>query len=111
MLPRFDVEHEYLYVNGELDIDAIYAKQKRKRIAGYDLHDIEMLAPEGSHALDSYVNRQGVKIKDFSSGEEKAKKYVAVINTDKTQEIIRLELNSEILEDVRRIAPRRVSLM
>lgn len=111
VLPRFDVEYEYLYVNGELDIDAIYAKQKRKRIAGYDLHDIEMLAPEGSHALDSYVNRQGVKIKDFSSGEEKAKKYVAVINTDKTQEIIRLELNSEILEDVRRIAPRRVSLM
>ena len=29
-LPRLDVEYEYLYVNGELDIDAIYSKQKRE---------------------------------------------------------------------------------
>ena len=24
VVPKFDVEYEYLYVNGELDIDAIY---------------------------------------------------------------------------------------
>ena len=29
---RFDLEFEYLYVNGDLDIDKIMAKQKRKRV-------------------------------------------------------------------------------
>ena len=28
--PAFDLEFEYLYVNGELDIDKIMSKQKRK---------------------------------------------------------------------------------
>ena len=31
VVPKFDVEYEYLYVNGELDIDAIYSRQKRKK--------------------------------------------------------------------------------
>ena len=29
-LPALDLEYEYLYVNGELDIDKIMSKQKRK---------------------------------------------------------------------------------
>ena len=28
LLPKLEVEYEYLYVNGDLDIDAIYSKQK-----------------------------------------------------------------------------------
>ena len=30
LFKRFDLEFEYLYVNGDLDIDKIMAKQKRK---------------------------------------------------------------------------------
>ena len=37
IFPLFHVEYEYLIVNKELDIDAIYAQQKRKTVAKYDL--------------------------------------------------------------------------
>ena len=32
-IPKLSVEFEYLYVNGELDIDRIYSQSRRKRAA------------------------------------------------------------------------------
>ncbi|MCD8021842.1 MAG: DUF6106 family protein [Lachnospiraceae bacterium] len=108
--PRMDVEWEYLYVNGELDIDAIYSKQKRKRVASFDMEHLEVLAPEKSHALDSYMTRQGTKIDDYTSKKEPQKSYILVFNEEKGQKIIAVELDDEILNDIRRIAPRKVNL-
>lgn len=110
-LPKLEVEYEYLYVNGELDIDAIYSKQKRKRIAGYDMTELEILAPDKSHALDSYLNQSGVKVRDFTSGDPKVKSYILIFSKENKREIIKAELDDVILTDVRRIAPRKVNLM
>ena len=43
-LPSLDLEYEYLYVNGELDIDKIMSKQKRKRVGSYDMKKVEIVA-------------------------------------------------------------------
>ena len=108
-LPRLDVEYEYLYVNGELDIDAIYSKQKRKRIAGYDMAELEILAPSTSHALDSYVNQKDVKVRDFTSRNPQAQSYTLVFNKESKRDVVMVELNDVILNDIRRIAPRKVN--
>ncbi len=110
VLPKLDVEYEYLYVNGELDIDAIYSRQKRKRIASYDMQELELMAPTKSHALDSYVNGQGVKIKDFTSGRPDQKSYTLVLNKEKGREIIQVEFDDDVVNDIRRISPRKVNL-
>lgn len=110
-LPKLEVEYEYLYVNGELDIDAIYSKQKRKRIASYDMADLEILAPEKSHALDSYLNQNNVKVRDFTSRSPEAKSYTLIFSKENKREIIKAELDDVILNDIRRIAPRKVNLM
>ena len=57
-IPKLSVEFEYLYVNGELDIDRIYSQSRRKRAASYELSNMEILAPYQSHQLDSYKNNQ-----------------------------------------------------
>ena len=44
---RLDLEYEYLYVNGDLDIDKIMGKQKRKRVFSMNVNDMELLAPRG----------------------------------------------------------------
>lgn len=110
VLPKLDVEYEYLYVNGELDIDVIYSRQKRKRIDSYDMQELELMAPTKSHALDSYVNGQGVKIKDFTSGRPDQKSYTLVLNKEKGREIIRVEFDDVVVNDIRRISPRKVNL-
>ena len=103
LIPRLDVEYEYLYVNGELDIDVIYSKQKRKKVASY-----EVIAPANSHALDSYKSE---KVRDFTSGKNAKNEYIAIYNKDGKRDAIKVELNDTILNDMRRMAPRKVNLM
>ena len=56
IFPRFQTEWEYQYVNGELDVDRIINKAKRKRMASYDISKAELIAPAASHRLDYYNN-------------------------------------------------------
>ncbi len=110
VFPRFDVEYEYLYVNGSFDIDVIYARQKRKKAASYDLNDMEFLAPAQSHALDSYKNGGDIKLRDFTSGNPEVKSYILVFNREKQRELVKMELDDEVIRDIRRLAPRKVDL-
>ena len=64
---RIYIEYEYLYLDKTFSVDKITNKSKRKKIAEYSLENMEVLAPIGSHHLDSYENRQGIKGMDFSS--------------------------------------------
>ena len=99
-LPALDLEYEYLYVNGELDVDKIMSKQKRKRVGSYDMKKVELVAPRNSHELDSFRNRKDLKVHDYSSMEENAKNFVMVINGEKGMELIYFDQNEAILKDM-----------
>ena len=62
IFPRFQTEWEYQYVNGELDVDRIINKAKRKRMASYDISKAELIAPAASHRFDYYNNNQKLKV-------------------------------------------------
>ncbi|MGN0355389.1 MAG: DUF6106 family protein [Muricoprocola sp.] len=108
LILSFDVEYEYLYVNGELDVDKVMSKQKRKRIYSCDVKDLVVMAPVNSHELDAYRNRQEIKKKDFSSGEPDSKAYGMVIKTEKGMDYVLFEPNDTILKDMKRLSPREV---
>ena len=72
--------------------------------------ELDILAPSDSHAIDSYKNKQGVKINDYTSLDPQVKSYLLVFNKEKGQEMIRVELEDSIISDIRRIAPRKVNL-
>lgn len=107
-MPGLDLEFEYLYVNGELDIDKIMSKVKRKRVGSFDIGKAEMVAPVKSHELDYYRQSKDLKVVDCSSGEENANVYGMVIKDEKGMKLVLFEPNQEILDDMRRIAPRKV---
>ena len=108
IVPGFDLEYEYLYVNGELDIDKIMSKQKRKKCASYDMYLLEIMAPSNSQALDSYRNKKDIKIRDFTSRKQDVLSYTLIFNLEKGQELVKVELDEAIVGDIRRIAPRKV---
>lgn len=109
-IPGFDLEYEYLYVNGSLDIDKIMGKQKRKSCASYDIENMEIMAPSNSHALDSFKNNNQIKKKDFTSLDPQVPSYTLIFNRDGGQDLVKLELDDTIVGDIRRIAPRKVQL-
>ena len=60
MFHRLKVEYEYLYVNGDLDIDKIMNKSKRKRVFSMNVSDLEMLAPADAVELRQYQNAKEI---------------------------------------------------
>ena len=92
-----DVEYEYLFVNGSLDIDKIMAKSRRKNMFSMEMTDLEMMAPSGSP--------EGT---DYSSGMPGADTYeLIVVNNGEKKKII-FEPNKTVCEGLKMLAPRKV---
>ncbi|MCR4922429.1 MAG: DUF6106 family protein [Lachnospiraceae bacterium] len=107
LYPLLDVEYEYLYLDKEISIDKIMGKQRRKKVAAYDINKMEFLTEESSHELDSYKARK-VKLYDYGSNDPANKSYIMVYHDDKEECLVKFEPNEEMLECIKNVAPRKV---
>ena len=107
VLPMMDLEFEYLYMNKEISIDKIMAKEKRKKVTSIDLNKMEIMAPFNSHELDSYKARN-LKINDYSSKLPDSKPFAIVYQTENAQEIALIEPNEAMLKAIKTVFPRKV---
>lgn len=101
-----DLEYEYLYVDKELSVDKIMAKSKRKRVAVFDMTKMEIMAPERSHQLDSYRNRN-YKVQDFTSGVVNQPDIRYTFYYDGREKVM-IEPNDELIKAIQMVAPRKV---
>ncbi|MBH1939444.1 hypothetical protein I5677_00890 [Mobilitalea sibirica] len=108
LLPRLNVEYEYVFVDGQLDFDKIMGKAKRKQILRIDFEQVEIMAPINSHALDSYNHVQMDK-KDFSSGTKESKPYVIIANVDNKKYRILFEPSEKMIGMIKQKSPRKLS--
>lgn len=105
LMKRLDYEYEYLYYNGDLDIDKIMGKQKRKRVFEASVKTIDVLAPTGSIELQQFQN---LKAYDCSSNSGN-KTYEMVLVNKKGQKVrVIFEPSEKILENMRMLEPRKV---
>lgn len=105
LFQRLDVEYEYSYYNGEMDIDIIYHKAKRKRVFSMHVNDMELLAPAGAAELREYQSMKGI---DYSSGNKDAKLYTMILSKSGQKTKIVFEPQQEIVEGFFLRAPRKV---
>ena len=106
VLPRLNVEYEYLYLSKEFSVDRIFNKEKRKKAGEFPLSQLEIMAPVSSHGLDSYTNRID-KTLDFSSKDPEAKVYAMIFNNNGFTKVL-VEPNEEMLKAIKREFPRKV---
>ena len=106
IFPRFNVEYEYQYMNGEIDIDEIFSKAKRKKVTSLNLANVECVAPYGSHHLDSYG--VGYSVTDYSSMDSQNPPYVLVKVDGTDRRKIYLQLDDSMLNDIKMRLPRKV---
>ena len=111
LIPRTDLEYEYLFVNGELDVDVIMGKSKRKRLKSFSMQTVEVIAPLDSHRVDYYKNNTQMKTIDYSSGTDAGKRYLMVVSDgdDGAVKVI-LEPGEELAEFMKKSAPSKVFL-
>ena len=101
-----DLEYEYLYLDKEISVDKIMAKTRRKRAATISVEKIEIMAPEKSHQLDSYRNRQ-TKVMDLSAGHDLPDQKLYWVFYEGNQKIL-MNLTEDFAKTVKGIAPRKV---
>ncbi len=96
LIGRTNIEFEYIYTNGTLDIDCIYNKSKRKNVFSAEVYDFEIMAHINDEThLNEYKN---LPIKDFSSGGIYGNTYVFVTYFKGQKMRIIFEPNKEIVD-------------
>lgn len=98
IFPRLNVEYEYTLLNYDIDVAAIFSKEKRKNITSFDIRQAEIIAPKGSPRLNAY---HPAKTHDFSSGEADAKVYAVMIPLEAGVSCIFLEPDQTMKEHIK----------
>lgn len=105
LFKRMNVEYEYVYFNGDLDIDKIMNMQSRKKQFSTNIKEMEVIAPSGSPELHSY---QRLKTLDFSTLNPEDKVYEMVTSFKGETVRVLFNPNEKILNEMKNMAPRKV---
>lgn len=108
LFPRFNVEYEYVFCDGQLDFDKIMGNAKRKNALRIDFEKVEMMAPLKSHALDGYTHQQ-LKVKDFTSLNPDANVYAIIVRSENEILKVLFEPSEKMLACIKQKAPRKIS--
>ncbi|MDO5519247.1 MAG: DUF6106 family protein [bacterium] len=106
---KIKYEYEYIFCDGQLDIDKITGNSKRKRMLRIDFDDCEVVAQNGSHALDEWSNKQ-LKEVDYTSHVKGKDHYVIIVHKDKELLKILFEPNEKMIECMRNKSRRLVHI-
>lgn len=110
VIPRTDLEYEYLFVNGEFDIDMVMAKSKRKKVMSVNLSEADLIAPLNSHKMDYYNGNSRMKTLDYSSGNPEHKRFAIIMKAGGENGRIIIEPDDEMAKAIKNSAPSKVFL-
>lgn len=96
--PLLKVEYEYSLLNHEMEIDAIYNKEKRKAKMSLDIQHAEIIAPKGSHRLDSYHPEATY---NFTSGNDDARVFAILLPINQKMTCVYIEPDEKMIEHMK----------
>jgi hypothetical protein len=108
LMSRLNVEFEYSFTNGELDIDIIYSKTRRKRVFSSHVNEFEVMAhtEDKTHMGDF---PQTAELKDYSSGDPAIGKYAFLLNLNGKTTKVLWEPNEMMLKAISTVlTPRKL---
>ncbi|MGN0383922.1 MAG: DUF6106 family protein [Eubacterium sp.] len=104
-----DVEYEYIFFEGEMQIDKVSGRKKRKNKCVFTMDQVEVVAPadsERAHSLDEQVKRT----LNLSSGRRNGKRYAAVVRGTSGITKVIFEPNEKLINAVLMSKPSKVIL-
>jgi len=90
------IEYEYVFTNGELDIDIIYSRSRRKRVFTAHVNKFDIMAPLNDTTHAHEFNRMQ-ELRDYSSGTGNADTYAFLINKDGKYLKVLIEPNEKMM--------------
>lgn len=99
------VEYEYVFTNGDVDIDIIMAAKKRKRLVSFDIKSVIAMAPVGSYSLDGAP--KGKKLIAYPKN-NKEKVFITIVNKDNAVIEVHFTPNEEFVNLCFRTNPQNI---
>ena len=108
---RTDLEYEYSFFDGEITVDKIMSKAKRKRLTEFDLKDCEGAGYEDSQRLGQISYGQ-VKVMDLTSHRKgnQERKFIIFLNRNGQHVRVETEFNEKMAKALQSKAPNKVWL-
>ena len=107
MLMSFlNVEYEYIFTNGDLDIDVIYNRSRRKRLFSAHVNEFEVMAHvEDKNRAGEFSGAQDTR--DYSSGVVGSNTYAFLTTYEGKHTKIIIEPNEMMLKAISTVLTRR----
>ena len=99
LFQRLNKEFEYIYTNGEVDIDVIFGRTSRKRLITIKANQVEVMA-KTENGFERYRKNPAFRFLDASSGDwEDA--YYAVVNTDGQKMLVLFSPSNRLVDNLK----------
>jgi hypothetical protein len=102
-----NIEFEYTYTNGEIDIDVIIGRRKRKRVYSGDCKEFDIVAKYGSDKYDEYIRGVQKTIVSVSSLNSQEVYFIAASNKGQRL-VILFEPGMKMLNMMQGYIPKKV---
>jgi len=106
IMSMLKIEYEYVFTNGELDIDVIYNQQRRKRLYSGHVNDFEIMA-HTEDTMHAGAFGGAMETRDYSSGVTNENTYAALTNYKGKRIKLILEPNEKMLKAIGGVLTRR----
>lgn len=105
-----NIEYEYCFTNGALDIDKIVAARRRKRMTEVNAREIEMMGTTGNHAFRGYMENREIKKVYACSAVDDEGVYFVLYSKGGQKYLLLFNPNDTIKDGFRRLNPQKVFL-
>ncbi len=110
MVCGINLEYEYTFTNGSMDVDKIINAKQRKSMLEINIRKIEIAGDRKNPAFASYLEKRSVK-KVYACTHRNAEDLSFVVFQDKDgkEKMLLFNPNEELREAIRRFNPQKVS--
>lgn len=102
-----NIEYEYIVTNGDLDIDKIISRRKRKRIFSASCKEFDILAKVSSNSFSQSVQSIRNRI-DATSSINSPDAYFATLNYKGEKTVVIFEPDERMLNNFKVYIPRKI---
>lgn len=105
-----NLEYEYIFTNGAMDVDKIIAARRRKRITSLNARSIEIMASVHSNEAGAYANDKSIKRYYACTSVDDSDTYFVIYSENDKKYMLIFNPNETIKDGFKRLNPQKVFL-
>lgn len=110
LITSINLEYEYCFTNGALDVDKIVNLRKRQRMTELNAREIEIMANRTNPSFEKYMNNSAFKKIYACEDKNSDDLYFIIYNENGVQKMLLFSPNDEIKDGFRKFNPQKVVL-